>query len=79
MRKLSPAMILSGLLALSWAGFLVSAPRAAQPEAGPQQKWEYREAGDLSDLGKDGWEAYAVAVKPRNGAISHFLKRPLSK
>ncbi len=79
MRKLSPAMILSGLLALSWIAFLVSAPRAAQPEAGQQQKWEYREAVDVSNLGKEGWEAYAVAIKPRSAALTYFLKRSLSK
>jgi hypothetical protein len=80
MRKLSPAMILSVLLALSWMGFLVGAPRAAQPEAGSQQKWEYTEAGsDLASLGREGWEAYAALVKPRNGTIVHFLKRPLAK
>lgn len=80
MRKLSPATILSALLALSWVGFIGSAPRAAQPEARSQQKWEYREVGsDVNSWGREGWEAYAVMMKVPNSDVSYFVKRPLLK
>ena len=80
MRKLSPAKILSALLALSWIGFLVSSPRAAQPESGPQQKWEYREAGpDVNGRGAEGWKVYAVLIKPGHTEVTYFMERQLLK
>ena len=81
MRKLSAPTILTLLLALSWFGFLTIGPIAAQqvPQvvAPPQRaNWIYRrcEGGELSDLGKEGWEAYAVTVS-QQGAVAFWLKQ----
>ena len=80
MRNLSPTILLSTLRALSWMGFIASAPHAAQPEPGPQQKWEHREAGsDVNSWGREGWKAYAVMLKVPNGDVAYFVKRPFSK
>jgi hypothetical protein len=74
MRKPSAAFILSVLLVLSWVGFFASQPRAAQEEQ--VVTWLYsRVQGEkeLSERGKNGWEAYAVA-KPESGLTTYFIK-----
>src|SRR4051812_44553238 len=77
MCKPSAAMILSALLALSWVGFIASAPHAAPPESGSRQKWEYKEgaANDLENRGQDGWEAYAVVQLDSSHTARYFFKR----
>lgn len=75
MRKPSAAMILALLLALSWIGFFVSSPRAAQNASGVI--WNYgRVVGEkeLAERGKNGWEAYAVHT-PESGMTTYFLKK----
>ena len=74
MRKPSSAMILSVLLALSWLGFFVSNPRAAEDTK--TIGWKYDRVTSDSDLttrGKEGWEAYAVTRV--GGPLTYYLKK----
>ena len=77
MRKPSSAMILSVLLVVSWLGFFASRPRAAQEQ--PHVQWSYQRVDgeqQLSSMGKEGWEAYAVTMPDRHGFVTYFLKKP---
>jgi hypothetical protein len=79
MRTPSALTIVSVLLALSWIGFLSSAPRAAQ-QSPPAKKWEYWDVDtNVSAAGRDGWEAYAVVIQTPHAEPKYFLKRPLEK
>lgn len=76
MRKPPAAIVLAMLLAGSWVGFFATAPRAE--ERPPADKWSYRQSdeGALTNLGQDGWEAYAVLSNSASGGSpTYFLRK----
>jgi hypothetical protein len=75
MRKPSSKIILSALLALSWIGFLATAPRAQ--DSARQPRWEYDscEIHELEEKGGNGWEPHAVTVSNRSNVSRFWLKK----
>jgi hypothetical protein len=76
MQRPSTAIVLAIVLALSWISFFASAPRAQERRPPARPQWAYMFAdshGDVTELGKDGWEAYAVSQTERSTRI--YLKR----
>jgi hypothetical protein len=79
MRKPSASIILSVLLAFSWIGFLTITPGTAQ-EAQSASKWRYMSAdqeAELTKLGEEGWEAYAVTRADPVGRPTFYLKKSM--
>jgi hypothetical protein len=79
MRKPSAAIVLSVLLALSWIGIFVNSTSVAQEDRPAKSGWAYAHAreDELTKMGKDGWEAYAVTQRTGVSEQTFWLKKPL--
>jgi hypothetical protein len=72
-------MVLSALLALSWTGFFVVNSGIAQEDRAPTAQWSYASAqlNELTKMGADGWEAYAVTYRHNLDTPTFWLKKPM--